>query len=374
MNRIIYLTTAQSQDDFASNLSFWKAAPNTSNQNFHNKVIRALALTNQVDVISVRPINKNFEKSVLNKETKIKDNITWHYVKVKQSKIHKLLFLNNSIKNTIKVNNQDIILVDTLNLTLLKCAKTISKQNNAKIIGICTDSPQNISFISKNYKKKLIDLGRSLEGYVCLTEKINSLYNIHKKPYQIIDGINEEISDYGKPLEQGKYIYFGGSLMHEYGVFNLIKAFEELNLNDINLVICGHHEPADFKETIKNKTNIHYLGVKSYNEVANLEHYSLMAINPRPINLSIDEYSIPSKTLEFMMNGALTVCVTNNLLSHYSNCLIWSKTGNKQDLKEAILKALDSAVNREQMINLAKEKVLSRTSFKHINKTISKLF
>lgn len=359
------------ESDFTSNLKYWKVAPNTSNQNFHNKMIRAISLTHKVEVVSIRSINKNFAKKELPKSKAINENITWNYIKVKQNRLYKLLKLNAEIRKTLSINKEDIIIVDTLNLTLLKNAFHLSKISKAKIIGICTDSPNNISFISRRYKKNLFKYGRQLDSYVCLTEKINKLYN-RDKPYVIIDGINEELP-FDKPIINGNYIYFGGSLMHEYGVYELIKAFNELNLNDIDLVICGHHEQPDFKAMIQNK-KIHYLGVKPYLEVANLEHYSLVAINPRPINPAIDEYSIPSKTLEFMINDALTVCVNNELLSKYEDCIIWAKSGSSKDIKEAIIKALSLGDDRTKYIQKAKMEVQKRTSFESVNNILKKLF
>lgn len=371
MNRIIYLTIAQKRQDFKNNLPFWKTAPNTSNQNFHNKLIRSLSLTHKVEVISVRPINKNFKKKSLPFSKSVEGNITWNYVKVKSNRIYKLFHNKRNIINTIKANSSDTIFVDTLNLTLLNCALKLRNKSHAKIIGICTDSPNNISFISDSYKNRLLKLGRTLDGYVCLTNKINSLYNTNK-PFVIIDGINE-LTEFNSPIQEGKYIYFGGSLMREYGVYELIKAFNELNYSEIKLVICGHHEQDDFKDYIKNNDNIIYLGVRSYEEVANLEHYSLMAVNPRPINPLIDEYSIPSKTLEFMTNDALTVCVDNPLLNPYKNCIIWAKSGAVQDLKEAMIKAINLGDNKSNIINKAKKEVLNRTSFESINQKLSRL-
>ena len=71
--KIIYLTTAQSNDDFKNALPKWKKAPNTSNQNFHNKLIRALSTRHQVFVISIRSINGNFAEQEMKKERKIKN-------------------------------------------------------------------------------------------------------------------------------------------------------------------------------------------------------------------------------------------------------------------------------------------------------------
>ena len=60
--RIIYFTTAQDEKDYRSFMNLWKIALNPSNQNFHNKLIRALAIENKVDVISIRPFSRKYMK------------------------------------------------------------------------------------------------------------------------------------------------------------------------------------------------------------------------------------------------------------------------------------------------------------------------
>ena len=69
--KIVYFTTAQQEDDFRSFINDWKISLNPSNQNFHNKLIRALAVNNEVHVISVRPFSRsNMKVSKLPKEVK----------------------------------------------------------------------------------------------------------------------------------------------------------------------------------------------------------------------------------------------------------------------------------------------------------------
>ena len=55
--KIIYFTTAQEEKDYRTFMTYWKIPLNSSNQNFHNKLIRALAIKNKVEVISIRPFS-----------------------------------------------------------------------------------------------------------------------------------------------------------------------------------------------------------------------------------------------------------------------------------------------------------------------------
>ena len=356
---------------FKEYLSGWKVSPNLSNQNFHNKLIHSLALTHDVDVISVRSINKNYKSQVMSAKIVRENNIYWKYPLVSRNRISKYVKLYRRIKS-ITMADAEICFVDVLNLSLLKNAIKYSKKYKMKVIGVCTDSPNNISFTSKRYKKKLLQLGQSLDGYVVLTDKINDLYN-NNKPFAKIDGVSELFTNYqGKEIE-GDYIYFGGSLMREYGVFNLIEAFKNINNPNLRLVLCGHHvNKRELIDAIGDNTNIIYLGPVDYERNMSLEKHALIAVNPRPINEKIDLYSIPSKTLEYLSNNTLTVTVNNLLLKeHYESCIIWANSGDISDLEDAINRALNMRrTDREIITLLGKNKVMQYTSLESVNKII----
>lgn len=359
-------------ESFKDYLSNWKVSPNLSNQNFHNKLIRALAITHDVDVISVRSINKHYKGQILNAKIVREGNIFWKYPLVTRSRVDKYLHLYKRIKD-ITMQDSSLVFVDVLNLSLLKSAIKYAKKYGMKIIGVCTDSPQNISFVREGYKKKLIELGKTLDGYIVLTNKINDLYNVNNKPYVCIDGINETHSNFGPKEIEGDYIYFGGSLMKEYGVLNLIDAFKKLERNDLKLVICGHHlEKERLHEAMDGFDNIVYLGPVSYERNLALEKHAILAVNPRPKNYKIDNYSIPSKTLEYLSVGCLTVTVDNALLrEHYDPCIIWADSGEVDDILAAMKRALElNRTEREMYAILGKNKVMQYTSLETINKMI----
>lgn len=371
-NKCIYFTTAMDNTSFKEYLSNWKVAPNLSNQNFHNKLIHSLALTHDVDVISVRSINKHYKEKKINAQIVREGNIFWKYPLVTRNRISKYLKLYRRV-NILTFHDSEYGFVDVLNLSLLRLAIKYRKKHHIKLIGVCTDSPNNISFTRNGYKKKVIKLAQSLDGYIVLTKKINELFNVNDKPFVRIDGVSEIKKEYLLKEVNGDYIYFGGSLMPEYGVYNLIEAFKGLNNPNIKLVLCGHHvNEAKLSEAIMDNPNIVYVGALDYERNLSLEKNAVLAINPRPINYKIDQYSIPSKTLEYLSTGVLTITVENELLKeHYGSCIIWAKTGEVEDLKEAIEYALKlSRTEREILSLLGKNKVMQFTSLENINKEI----
>ena len=373
--KIIYFTNALDQSSFRDYLSMWKVSPNLSNQNFHNKLIRAIALYNDVEVISVRAINSNFEKAKLESTVISENKVTWKYPKVTTSRVGKYLLLNSRIKKILSIDNSDsTILVDALNYSLVKEAYKLAKKEKIKVIGVCTDNPHNISFTNSLYKKKLFKYASKLDGYIVLTEGINKIYNKENKPYLLIEGVSEELDVSSSKLVEGKYIYFGGSLMGEYGVYNLIDAFNKLEFKDTKLVLCGHHlEKEKLLAKISKNPAILYLGPVSYNDNLSLIKGAILSVNPRPINPTIDDYSIPSKTLECLSLKCLNVTVKNNLLyEHYKDEIIWANSSTAEDLAIAIKAALSlSKKEKEKIAEFGYKKVMSRTSQKVIGKKIS---
>ena len=378
MTKVFYFTTALSNEDYKEYLSFWNVPPNLSNQNFHNKFIRSLSISHPVEVVSVRPINSNYRAKTLHSASKIENNITWNYIKVSQSRVDKFL---NTAKRILevckgKMDKESTIFVDVLNRSLLKAALKAKRKYNSNVIGICTDNPYNISYVSKRYGNKIIHMSNKLDGYVVLTNKLLNLFNKENKPSIVIDGLTENVEYESNIKIEGEYLFFGGSLMRKYGVYNLINAYKKLNKENLKLVICGHHEEPDLKSNIENIRGIEYLGALPYQDVIAVEKGSICAINPRPIDPKIDEYSIPSKTLEYLANGVLTICVDNaQLKDRYNDAIIWAKSGSVEDLYDTINEVLNlSNKEKEKLISNGIKYTNQYTSLESINKEVSKLF
>ena len=376
MNKIYYFTTAQEENLFKNNLNKWNVVPNLSNQNFHNKLIRCLGLNNNVEVISIRPINNNYKDKEIKESVIQKGNITWKHIEVRNSKIDKFLHVFGrivAISEMTDVNNKGVVITDTTNLNLLVNAIKFAKKSNLKIIGICTDNPKNISFTSSSYKEKLIKKVQTLDGFISLTPKLDELFNVRHKPSIIIDGVSEPRIK--KELRKEKYIFFGGSLMRKYGVYNLIEAFSLIKDKDLELFICGHHEESDLLDTIKSHKNVKYLKALNSDQVAEYEQSAILTVNPRPKDPQIDDYSIPSKTLEYLSNGVLSVSVDNEYLKErYKESIIWAKSSDVINLKDAIEYALGiDEKEKEKRISLGQQYISQFTSFEVINNKINDL-
>ena len=373
---IIYITTSLEENDYVEFNKLWKVSLNPSNQNFHNKVIRALAINNHVDVISIRPFSK--KKCTINKlkaEEKEFGSIHYHYLKVVDSRLLRFTRFKKQVKKLMEKLPQDsVVVTDTINPKCTYIANYLQKSFKLKTFGICTDSPSNITGTSRSYTLYLLNKCHGLDGYVTLIEGLNLLYNPNNKPHITIEGIVESKESNFDTTVEGKYLFFGGALLPRYGVYNLIEAFKKIEDKDLSLIICGHHADEEkIYASISDDNRIKFLGILPIKEVLAFEKNAIANINPRPFTQDLDRLSIPSKTLEYLASGSLTISVKNTELEKiFKQCAIWAKTGEVDDLYDAISRAISMDKEaKEKMEKLAKNTAISRYSIEKVGETIT---
>ena len=357
--KIIYFTTACEKEDYDSFLKNWKSSLNTSIQNLHNRLIRSLAITHEVEVISVRPFSHRYCKlKMLPSSTTQEGKITWHYLQIKRrGRILRVLSAKKQAKKILsKMNLNDcIILTDTLNPFLLRSSTSLAKKYNLPIIGVCNNTPSGIHDTGRRYTLFLHAMADNLSGYISLTSGLNELFNQYNRANLTIEGVLENKYKEVSVKEYGKYIYYYGGLEEQYGVYDLIKAFIELDNNDISLVIAGYHANNDkITKAIKGHDNIKYLGMISNDLSLSLANNSLLNIDPRPYSEDYDRYLIPCNVIDYLNSNSLTVSTRNSKLQKYfMDDAIWLNTGEVEDLLEGMKKAL--AMEKDEKASLIKK-------------------
>ncbi len=379
MKKIIYITTTMNEEDYVDYMEYWKIKPNPSNQNFHNKFIRSLAINNFVDVISIRPFSRNLcSLKRLPKDIKIENNITWHYLSIARNVF---IRINSCLRQIYQLINEiadknTIIFTDTINMSIVYYLKHVLKKKKIRVVGLLTDSPSNISNTRKSYTTFILNNTNQYDAYIALTRELNDLYNTNNKPYLVNEGIVEEKHTFEKDKLAIKYFFFAGAIMERYGIYNLIEAFKKINIKYPNyyLLIAGHHADEQYLfNKIKDCHNIRYLYTLSYDDVLYYEKYAVANINPRPFSEDLDHFSIPSKTLEYSCSGTITISVKNSkLIKYFPQEIVWCKSSNIDDLYEAMEKVItnDDELNKE-IATKAKEIVLDNFSLEAVNKKVN---
>ena len=357
--KIIYFTTASSKEDYVSFSLMWDSSLNTSIQNLHNRLIRSLGMTHEVDVISIRPFSRKYCKlKKLEAETKQEGKITWHYLEIKRLKFPRYLSITSQCKKILgRMNLKDcIIITDTLNPNVLFNSVEMSKKYNLPIIGVCNNTPSGIHNTGRSYTTNLLARSSNLSGYITLTTGLNALYNKSNRANMTFEGILDDVPLKNETNNYGKYIFFNGSLEERFGVYELIKAFRELDNPDINLLISGYHaNSAKLEEAMADKPNIINLGMIQNDEIISLANQALLNINPCPYSEDYDRYLIPDNLVDYFSANAVTVSTRNrNFKKYFEHDAIWIQSNEIYDLLKGIKAGLSlSNKDRESMIKKA---------------------
>lgn len=339
---ILVFSSAMTQSDFSKYQSQAKIKPNPSNQNFYYKLIKALALRNNVSVVSHRPLVKGmFKNGVLETETVMDGNVKFYYTYNRPGKVFKLLKEKSSIESTARqaiddfLSHDFIILTDTLRFNLLRAAMKIAEQYKVKIVGMLTDNPFNLSSGSNYIKNKQKQEASNLNGYLSLTEGLVNAFN-RNVPSYVFEGLVAEENDSGKdPVHN--YFYFGGSLYERYGVKTLIDAFKASNVKQ-KLVIAGSG-PLDkyIEKCAEEDYRILYLSQLSKEKNIAYMRNSIANINPRPLNDQMDKESVPSKLLEYLSVGTPVISTKYpKLYSTFKDDVSWIEGNTLEDMKAAL--------------------------------------
>ena len=360
--KIIYFTTACKKEDYVSFSKMWDSSLNASIQNLHNRLIRSLAMTHEVEVISIRPFSRKYCKlKKLDAETKQEGKITWHYLGIRRHKLSRYLSITKQCNKIIKKTNlkDAIVITDTLNPNVLKNSTRFAKKFNLPIIGVCNNTPSGIHDTGKSYTQLLLDLAGNLTGYIALTSSLNTLYNKYDRANLVFEGVLDDTVSKAKENKYGDYIFYNGSLDPRDGVDELMLAFNRLNNQNLKLLISGYYSDEEVEKTAKNNTSIINLGNIPSDEVIALANNSKLNVNPLPFSEDTDRYFVPSNLVDYFNSNSIVLSVRNRRFKKYfENDAIWvdseeTTEGLTNNLLEGIKAAL--SLNKENRADIIKK-------------------
>ena len=294
---------------------------NPANQNFYYRLSKALS--SQCDVLHLSTFSSDVQDDRFVYQTE--------------------LFADKIRENAIKT-----LIFDSLSVKCTRLALSLRKQTGVKIIAVCTDNPSNISNVPFYYPIACKFFARKANGYICLTQALNALFNPKGKPVYYQFGILDE--DEIKPHKAERpYLYFGGALYERYGVLDLIEAYESLQPN-VDLVLSGHG-PLEPILKQRSSKNLQFLGEISKNEHLSYVAGAIATINPRKFDTHLDPYSVPSKVLEYLAYSDVVISTKSSPLeAHYHDAINWIEG---DDNKAALISFLKSRLDENgNLINL----------------------
>ena len=356
--RIIYFTTACKKEDYVSFSKMWDSSLNASIQNLHNRFIRSLALTHEVEVFSMRPFSRRYCKlKKLDAETKQEGKITWHYLEIKRNKLLRYSTVTKQCNKILsKMNLKDcIIITDTLNPNVLRNSTKFAKKYNLPIIGVCNNTPSSIHNTGKSYATSILSLAENLSGYITLTQGLNTLYNTYNRANLSFEGVLDDNVVINKENEYGDYIFFNGSLEPNHGIVQLILAFRELDNPKLKLIISGYYPDNEtLIRVIHNNQNVINLGNIPSDEVISLASHSLLNVNPLPFTEDFDRYYVPANLVDYFNSNSIVVSVRNRqFMKSFKDDAIWVEDCEIYDLLKGLKAGL--SLNKENRVDMIKK-------------------
>lgn len=301
--------------------------PNLAAQKYHRLLVEGIGLNKdlfKINVIGIPEYNYSQKKIFRLTNSDIENEIEYNYAPlifiplIKWVVISIYLFYKIFIWRFKGNKNEKFIVFDILNLSTSIVSTISSKLFRLKTVTIVTDLPEmmyilqpkvffinKLTYLLKNFLMKCSD------GYVFLTKQMNTYVNTNNKPYVIIEGLADINSNniyntlnINSNKNYNKIIHYSGGLYEKFGVKMLIDSFMLIKREDIRLHIFGIGDMTEY--ILKCKAidkRIEFFGYKHNSIVLSDQLNSTLLINPRFSKGMYNNFSFPSKTIEYMSSG-----------------------------------------------------------------------
>ncbi len=331
--KILYLTTALRDEDYNALLHLGVKVTNPSNQNFHTKMIKAIASVDEVTVVSLIRFPTN--------QILLFDSGNYHYVPYPDDYFERIFLREKAVTKTAMALKApfDVVVYDPLNRSIARAIPALAKRMRVPSMAILTDNPKNLSRSPFLYRKSVFSSVRKATAVLALSDGLLAAFHVQNKMHFITPGLVEESLVSSCPLPQGSYLYFAGALAPRYGINDLLRAYQATH-PDYDLVIAGHSQ--HFKVP-KEEPRIRFLGQVTKNENEAYESAAALCINPRPYDEKLDRESVPSKVLEYLASGRPVLSTFHTQLHElFPDDVNWLPASQEETLTEFFRAHLDA--------------------------------
>ena len=324
---IIYLSSSCSDEKYADLLEkgYTKKLPQA--QKYHRLLIEGLAgnIDGRLTSISAFPVNRQWTKKFkFDREEEKVNGVHYVYGSFLNATFLRQWTRKREAKREIKrLYREDpdcVIICDVLNHSIASAARSCGKRYGIPVVGIVTDVPGHSSGARRktlSFVNRLISKYGSLyaekdlkkyDAYLLLTEEMNSVVNLKKKPYIVIEGhcdanmehIPNSLEDKNSP----KVAIYAGGIHKEFGIERMVNAFLKGNFEGWELHIYGDgNYQNDLRRVADENSNVKYCGVQPNKHIVEQQLKASLLLNPRLTDAEYVKYSFPSKTMECMASG-----------------------------------------------------------------------
>lgn len=279
---------------------------NVAAANFHRNVMAGFE-ENDCDVIAFYNIrSKSNEKQAVSLINE--DGIVFHYLN-QVMRISKFWYI---LEKVYELRKNCYIVFDPLLLKETVIFLSLAKLFNLKTIAIVTDLP---SFFYSKERRSIKDFLYSKIGgfvlnffdyYVLISDSMSEIKRFRNKKRIVIEGFYKPETVNNHDSSKIRNFIYAGSIAKEYGIITLMKSFNRLKLENVELSIYSADKvyPEFLKETSEICKFYGYLDRVEIQKKLMEAHF---LVNPRPSDLPYNKYSFPSKLLEYLGSGTPTI-------------------------------------------------------------------
>ena len=322
---VLYLSSLCSVKEYERMFAKYGSTSSHASQKFNRLLVRGLVENGfHVDALTQR-IFVNPDKDDLSHEPETENDISYHYIpQIKNRKMNRIFVMLQAFRFILrwtKAHRDGIVICDIILGELSLALMTARKIKRVRTTAIVTDVPSiragekrtGLCALPIRIKNGVI---KSYDSYIFLTEQMNKLLNVRKKPYVIIEGFaDSSVLKEPNTIENKhpqKVIMMAGLLESIFGVDALMEAFQQIHCPDAILKFYGKGSSVSaIEEAAAQDKRIFYCGELTNNQIVEEEKKATLLVNPRPAEGEWTAYSFPSKNMEYMASG--TPLVAYNL-------------------------------------------------------------
>lgn len=330
---------------------------NPSHQLYVSRWIQSMAKHTLIQILCL-PSTQKLNKHFWNRESIHRDNqqIYVQFAHPNQRYLRALWLswsTHRYIKSLLKSKSDYIYLFIDGNSALAgHISRRYRHHPRIRTIGIFTDSPEQLTGVSKRKAKRWLKLHQHHHAYIGITEPLLSLFNPKQKPQLLIPGIVEAAT--GAKKHPRPYVFFSGALYSRYGIDALIKGFLQLHDSKLDLLIAGFGPEASMIEQLSQQhRQIKFLGLLSPLQARKYQAGAYVNVNPRPLDAQLDAVAIPSKVLDYIASGAPTLTTRHPFFEQYFHQnLQWIEDASEDGIRVSLKQffALDYSLIQSKAI------------------------
>ena len=302
---------------------------------------------------------------------KICSNEIWPTKKIVQIKrgkrfVIKDLVLRNNLKKRLKEirssfpKEEITIIIENAPFAVATACKQLKKKLNFSCYSCVIDTPF-VAFSNKGLKGKInaylfnsgIRALKNFDGIISFTEDVMKELKVKARFLPFAIGCNKEDlpkKDFKPQISSQKDAVYAGTLIYYNGIEQLLNAYKLLG-EEYKLHIYGYGPLEEMVERAEQEnSNIFYHGRFNPEETNKILGKYELLINPRLIDKSIENFTFPSKLIDYMLTGK-SVLTSNfkTMPNEYKKFLYVLDNMKEQTIAEGVRRIFeDDVLTREQ--------------------------